>query len=119
MTVSAIFDPNRWNVVEGFSFTDITYHRAKDQGTVRIAFNRPEVRNAFRPETVQEMQDAFERCRNDSSIGVIILTGEGAHAFCSGGDQRVRGEEGYLGQDGILDQARGLLNRCLLLQPAV
>jgi naphthoate synthase len=72
-----------------------------EEGIAKVTINRPEVRNAFRPETVQEMQDAFSICRNDPSIGVIILTGEGPHAFCSGGDQRVRGDEGYMGQDGV------------------
>ncbi len=89
---------SNWEEIK--TYQDIRFERTED-GIAKITINRPEVRNAFRPETVQEMQDAFERCRNDSSIGVIILTGEGPHAFCSGGDQRVRGEEGYLGQDGI------------------
>lgn len=81
-------------------YQDIRLEKTED-GIGKITINRPEVRNAFRPETVQEMQDAFEICRNDPSIGVIILTGEGPHAFCSGGDQRVRGDEGYVGKDGI------------------
>lgn len=81
-------------------YQDIKFEKTED-GIAKITINRPEVRNAFRPETVQEMQDAFEISRNDSSIGVIILTGEGPHAFCSGGDQRIRGDEGYVGKDGI------------------
>lgn len=81
-------------------FTDIRFEKTED-GIGKITINRPEVRNAFRPETVQEMQEAFEISRNDPSIGVIILTGEGPHAFCSGGDQRVRGDEGYIGGDGV------------------
>lgn len=81
-------------------YVDIRLEKTED-GIAKITINRPEVRNAFRPETVQEMQDAFEVCRNDASIGVVILTGEGPHAFCSGGDQRVRGDEGYVGEDGI------------------
>lgn len=81
-------------------FTDIRFEKTED-GVGKITINRPEVRNAFRPETVQEMQEAFEIARNDPSIGVIILTGEGPHAFCSGGDQRVRGDEGYVGGDGV------------------
>jgi naphthoate synthase len=81
-------------------YIDIRFERTED-GIAKITINRPEVRNAFRPETVQEMQDAFEICRNDPSIGVIILTGEGKEAFCSGGDQRVRTDEGYMGKDGI------------------
>jgi len=81
-------------------YQDIRFERT-EEGIAKITINRPEVRNAFRPETVQEMQEAFEICRQDPSIGVIILTGAGDQAFCSGGDQRVRGEEGYVGQDGI------------------
>jgi len=99
MTVSELFDPAAWRPVEGFDFTDITYHRAVAQGTVRVAFNRPEVRNAFRPKTVREMSEAFERARRDPQIGVIILTGAGDQAFCSGGDQRIRGEDGYRDED--------------------
>lgn len=86
--------------IEIKKFIDIRFEKTED-GVAKITINRPEVRNAFRPETVQEMQVAFEMCRNDPSIGVIILTGEGTQAFCSGGDQRVRGEEGYVGQDGV------------------
>lgn len=89
---------NTWTQMK--TYQDIRLECTED-GIAKITINRPEVRNAFRPETVQEMQDAFEICRNDGQIGVIILTGEGPHAFCSGGDQRVRGSEGYLGQDGI------------------
>ena len=81
-------------------YEDIRLEKTED-GIAKITINRPEVRNAFRPETIQEMQEAFEISRNDSSIGVIILTGEGTAAFCSGGDQKVRGEEGYIGQDGV------------------
>lgn len=87
-----------WETIKVYQ--DIKLERTED-GIAKITINRPEVRNAFRPETVQEMQDAFEICRNDASIGVIILTGEGKEAFCSGGDQRVRGNEGYIGSDGI------------------
>lgn len=81
-------------------YQDIKLEKTGD-GIAKITINRPEVRNAFRPETIIEMQEAFEICRNDSSIGVVILTGEGNDAFCSGGDQRVRGSEGYIGSDGI------------------
>jgi len=101
MTVSAIFDASRWTNVEGFSFTDITYHRAKDQGTVRIAFHRPEVRNAFRPHTVDELYTALEHARTTSDVGCVLITGngpspkDGGWAFCSGGDQRIRGKDGY------------------------
>lgn len=86
--------------IEVKKYQDIKFEKTED-GIAKITINRPEVRNAFRPETIQEMQEAFETSRNDSSIGVVILTGEGPLAFCSGGDQRVRGEEGYIGQDGI------------------
>jgi naphthoate synthase len=115
MTVSAIFDPNRWTSVEDFSFTDITYHRAKDQGTVRIAFNRPEVRNAFRPHTVDELYTALEHARTTSDVGCVLITGngpspkDGGWAFCSGGDQRIRGKDGYKyegDQAGKADPAR-------------
>jgi len=85
-------------------YQDITYHKA--EGMARIAFNRPEVRNAFRPLTIQEMIEAFENAWEDPRIGVILLTGngpasDGKYAFCSGGDQRVRGSAGYMGEDGI------------------
>ncbi len=82
------------------SYEDIYFQKTAD-GIAKITINRPQVRNAFRPETVVEMQDAFDICRNDGSIGCVILTGEGPHAFCSGGDQRVRGDEGYVGGDGV------------------
>jgi naphthoate synthase len=76
-------------------YADIRYELSGD-GIAKITIDRPEVRNAFRPETVIELSDAFERAREDTSVGVVILTGEGPHAFCSGGDQRVRGEAGYV-----------------------
>jgi naphthoate synthase len=87
----------RWETVR--EYEDITFRRA--EGIARIAINRPEVRNAFRPQTVMELIDAFARAREDSAVGVVILTGEGGDAFCSGGDQRVRGEAGYVGGDGV------------------
>ena len=99
--VSELFDPAAWKEVEGFDFTDITYHRAVDQGTVRIAFNRPEVRNAFRPHTVDELYRAFDHARLTGDVGCVLLTGngpsprDGGWAFCSGGDQRIRGTDGY------------------------
>jgi naphthoate synthase len=99
--VSEIFDPARWQVVPGFDFDDITYHRAVDQGTVRVAFNRPEVRNAFRPQTVDELDRALDHARMTTDVGCILLTGngpskkDGGWAFCSGGDQRIRGRDGY------------------------
>lgn len=99
--ISPIFDEKQWKSVEGFNFTDITYHRAIDQGTVRIAFNRPEVRNAFRPQTVDELYTALEHARISSDVGVVLITGngpspkDGGWAFCAGGDQRIRGKDGY------------------------
>jgi len=99
--VSDIFDPTCWRPVEGFNFTDLTYHRALDQGTVRIAFNRPECRNAFRPNTVDELYTALDHARMWSDVGTVLLTGngpsqkDGGWAFCSGGDQRIRGKDGY------------------------
>ncbi|WP_117000599.1 1,4-dihydroxy-2-naphthoyl-CoA synthase [Desertimonas flava] len=99
--VSDIFDPERWTPVPGFDFTDITYHRAVEHGTVRIAFDRPEVRNAFRPHTVDELYTALEHARTSSDVGCVLLTGngpsprDGGWAFCSGGDQRIRGKQGY------------------------
>ncbi len=79
-------------------FTDIKYHKA--EGMAKITINRPEVRNAFRPLTVRELIKAFADARDDEEVGVVILTGEGEKAFCSGGDQRVRGEAGYVDDDG-------------------
>ena len=104
--VSDIFDPTQWNEVQGFSFNDITYHRAKAHGTVRIAFNRPEIRNAFRPATVDELFTALDHARQSSDVGCVLLTGngpspkDGGWAFCSGGDQRIRGKDGYKYADG-------------------
>ncbi|NHB85225.1 1,4-dihydroxy-2-naphthoyl-CoA synthase [Tessaracoccus sp. HDW20] len=95
------FRPELWTPVEGFNFTDITYHRAKDVPAVRIAFDRPEVRNAFRPHTVDELYTALEHARTSSDVGCVLLTGngpsekDGGWAFCSGGDQRIRGRVGY------------------------
>jgi len=87
----------QWNKVPGFE--DIILE--KSEGIAKITINRPEVRNAFRPQTVQEMTHAFADVRDDPDVGVVILTGAGEHAFCSGGDQRVRGHAGYVGNDGV------------------
>lgn len=111
--VSEIFDASRWRPVEGFNFTDLTYHRAIDQGTVRIAFNRPDCRNAFRPHTVDELYTALDHARMWSDVGTVLLTGngpspkDGGWAFCSGGDQRIRGKDGYKyeGAEGV-DRAK-------------
>jgi len=113
MSVSGIFNPEHWEAVSGFQFKDITYHRAKHQGTVRIAFNRPECRNAFRPQTVDELYLALDHARQWSDVGCVLLTGngpspkDGGWAFSSGGDQRIRGKDGYKyeGKDGV-DPAR-------------
>jgi naphthoate synthase len=114
--VSELFDPGAWRVVPGFDFTDITYHRAVDSGTVRIAFDRPDVRNAFRPHTVDELYRALDHARMSSDVGCVLLTGngpspkDGGWAFCSGGDQRIRGRTGYQYADGetsdTIDPAR-------------
>ena len=105
--VSELFDPAIWRAVPGFEHqTDITYHRHVTLGMVRIAFNRPEVRNAFRPKTVDELAASLEHARVDSKVGVVLLTGngpsakDGGWAFSSGGDQRVRGRDGYMYADG-------------------
>lgn len=99
--ISPLFDSAAWREVPGFDFTDITYHRARDVGAVRIAFNRPEIRNAFRPKTVDELYRALDHARMTSDVGCVLLTGngpspkDGGWAFCSGGDQRIRGKDGY------------------------
>ncbi len=99
------FHADHWDPVPGFDFSDITYHRAKgegrDAGVVRIAFDRPEVRNAFRPNTVDELYRALDHARMSTDVGCVLLTGngpspkDGGWAFCSGGDQRIRGKDGY------------------------
>ena len=105
--VSEIFDPSAWTRVEGFDFTDITYHRALAHGTVRVAFDRPDVRNAFRPHTVDELFTALDHARQSVDVGCVVLTGngpspkDGGWAFCSGGDQRIRGRDGYKYADGV------------------
>ena len=87
-----------WHKIK--DYTDLKFEKT-DDGIAKITINRPEVRNAFRPQTVEEMKDAFDHCRDDASIGAVILTGEGDQAFCSGGDQKVRGDGGYVGADGV------------------
>ncbi len=114
--VSEIFDPSAWREVPGFDFDDITYHRSVEHGTVRIAFNRPEVRNAFRPSTVDELYRVLDHARQTSDVGCVLLTGngpsprDGGWAFCSGGDQRIRGRDGYRYAEGdtaeTIDPAR-------------
>ncbi|MGH9268872.1 MAG: 1,4-dihydroxy-2-naphthoyl-CoA synthase, partial [Acidimicrobiales bacterium] len=90
------------------AYADVRYERA--DGLAKITINRPEVRNAFRPRTVVELADAFGRARDDDRVGVVILTGEGTQAFCAGGDQRTRGDDGYLGDDEVGRRGIGRLN---------
>ncbi|MFL6069984.1 MAG: 1,4-dihydroxy-2-naphthoyl-CoA synthase [Actinomycetes bacterium] len=94
--------------VNAADYSDIEYHVA--EGIAKITINRPEVRNAFRPQTLFELSDAFDRARDDDQVGVIILTGKGDKAFCSGGDQRIRGDDGYLGNDDVAHKGIGRLN---------
>ena len=106
MAVSGLFDPTRWVEVDGFTeLTDLTYHHDTTGRIARVAFDRPEVRNAFRPHTVDELARALDDARMNPRIGVVLLTGngpspkDGGWAFCSGGDQRIRGRDGYLYED--------------------
>jgi naphthoate synthase len=123
--VSEIFDPSAWRDVPGFEdLRDLTYHRAVEHGTVRIAFDRPEVRNAFRPGTVDELLRVLEHARTSSDVGCVILTGngpspkDGGWAFCSGGDQRIRGRAGYQYADGETSETvdRAKLGRLHILE---
>lgn len=104
--VSDIFNSEDWQEVPDFNLEDITYHRARHQGTVRIAFHRPELRNAFRPQTVDELYRALLHAAETPDVGTILLTGngpspkDGGWAFCSGGDQKVRGPHGYQYESG-------------------
>ncbi|WP_397427899.1 1,4-dihydroxy-2-naphthoyl-CoA synthase [Pseudolysinimonas sp.] len=116
--VSELFDPSRWVVAPGFDgLTDITYHHDTSGRVARVAFNRPEVRNAFRPHTVDELARALDDARMNSSIGVVLLTGngpspkDGGWAFCSGGDQRIRGKGGYEYRDSGSSAAEGGVSR--------
>ena len=113
--ISPLFDPDVWSAVDAFELTDITYHRHRTLGVVRIAFNRPECRNAFRPHTVDELYRVLDHARQWSDVGCVLLTGngpstkDGGWAFCSGGDQRIRGKDGYKYEDagsGQVDPAR-------------
>ncbi|PSQ88850.1 MAG: 1,4-dihydroxy-2-naphthoyl-CoA synthase [Bacteroidetes bacterium QH_2_63_10] len=103
--VSELFAPDAWTPVDSFDFKDVTYHRAAKHGTVRIAFDRPEVLNAFRPPTVDELYQALNHARQSSDVGCVLLTGNGPSekhgkwAFSSGGDQRIRGKDGYQYED--------------------
>jgi naphthoate synthase len=111
--VSELFDSALWRSVEGFDgLSDITYHHDLAGRIARVAFNRPEVRNAFRPQTVDELARALDDARMNTKVGVVLLTGngpspkDGGWAFCSGGDQRIRGRDGYQYQDGVASTGR-------------
>ncbi|QWW19304.1 1,4-dihydroxy-2-naphthoyl-CoA synthase [Schaalia sp. 19OD2882] len=135
--VSDTFDPSRWREVAGFDFSDITYHRGVSRGpdldgrpagedvpVVRIAFDRPRIRNAFRPRTVDELHRALDHARMTSDVGAVILTGngpsptDGGYAFCSGGDQRVRGSDGYRYEVEGADAQAGIAQRREQVDPA-
>jgi naphthoate synthase len=111
--VSELFDPTVWHEVDGFGeLSDITYHHDTTGRIARVAFNRPEVRNAFRPQSVDELYRALDHARQDTAIGVVLVTGngpspkDGGWAFCSGGDQRIRGRDGYQYADGTASTGR-------------
>jgi naphthoate synthase len=101
-----LYAPIAWR--SAAEYQDILYD--KGDAIARITINRPEVRNAFRPQTLAELRDAFTRARDDTEVGVIILTGAGTEAFCSGGDQRIRGDDGYIGDDSVAEQGVGRLD---------
>ena len=114
--VSDLMDPAQWRAIDGFPDADVTYHRwvarsvdgERDLPAVRVAFNRPEVRNAFRPQTVDELYRALDHARQTTDVAAIIITGngpaaDGVPAFCSGGDQRIRGRDGYLYEGAAAD----------------
>ncbi|MFJ2543002.1 1,4-dihydroxy-2-naphthoyl-CoA synthase [Microbacterium sp. NPDC087589] len=125
--VSDLFDPDEWVLAPGAEdYTDITAHVSKDGGVARIAFNRPEVRNAFRPHTVDELYRALDDARQNPRIGAVLLTGngpspkDGGWAFCSGGDQRIRGRDGYkYASTGSATQDAGSATQDASAQPAV
>jgi naphthoate synthase len=114
VTSAAVPDPASTTIrqgaawIPGGDYTDIEYHTC--DGIAKITINRPEVRNAFRPQTLFELERAFTVARDDDSVGVIVLTGKGDLAFCSGGDQRIRGDDGYLGDDEVAHKGIGRLN---------
>ncbi len=120
--VSAIFDPDAWRPVPGFDFDDLTYHRALHQGTLRVALNRPECRNAFRPKTVDQLYTALEHARMQTDVGCVLVTGngpspkDGGWAFCAGGDQRIRGKDGYKYAEAGSPGDEGRLGRLHILE---
>jgi len=101
-----LYAPIEWR--SAGDFEDITYEKA--DGIAKISINRPDVRNAFRPQTLAELRDAFNRARDDLDVGSIIFTGAGTEAFCSGGDQRIRGDDGYIGDDEVAEHGVGRLD---------
>jgi naphthoate synthase len=103
-----LYAPIEWRRPDDHAYSDIFYETA--EGMAKLTINRPEVRNAFRPQTLFELADAFNRARDDDTIGVIVLTGAGDEAFCSGGDQRIRGDDGYIGDDAVAHRGIGRLN---------
>ena len=120
--VSDLFDAEAWAPVDGFDLTDVTYHRARNQGTVRIAFDRPNSLNAFRPQTVDELYRTLDHARQTSDVGTVLLTGNGPSpkhgkwAFSSGGDQRIRGKDGYKYADDEGDTDPARLGRLHILE---
>lgn len=102
----SLYEPITWE--SAHEYTDILYEKA--EGIAKITINRPEVRNAFRPQCLAELRDAFNRARDDLEVGSIIFTGAGTEAFCSGGDQRIRGDDGYIGDDDVAAQNVGRLD---------
>jgi naphthoate synthase len=102
-----LYRPIAWSDESG-GYEDVIYERA--EGLVKITINRPEVRNAFRPPTIRELRDAFSRARDDTEASAIIFTGAGPDAFCSGGDQSIRGDDGYIGDDEVAEQGVGRLD---------
>ena len=102
----SLYEPIEWT--SAGTYSDILYEKA--EGIAKITINRPEVRNAFRPQCLAELRDAFEKARDDIEVGSIIFTGAGTEAFCSGGDQRIRGDDGYIGDDDVAKQGVGRLD---------
>jgi len=102
----SLYEPITWE--SAYEYTDILYEKA--ESIAKITINRPEVRNAFRPQCLAELRDAFNRARDDLEVGSIIFTGAGTEAFCSGGDQRIRGDDGYIGDDDVAAQNVGRLD---------
>ena len=103
-----LYAPVEWRAAGEYG--DIAYEKAEGDGIARIVIDRPEVRNAFRPQTIAELRDAFTRARDDTEVGAVIFTGTGTEAFCSGGDQRIRGADGYIGDDEVARKGIGRLD---------